>query len=578
MGLTDFQIICETLNLKISLETKKAIFYDFLESLGPVQCHKLLSKFVADGLVTCEEEFEVETVLDHYKEDGQDYYLIKWLGWGHKHNSWEPASHLRCGTLLEAYHKELSNRKPRECKRKLLSSSESEHENVKKKHSDLVLKKISESRIIENMSLRDIATYYSHVKKVPPKKASRPRQLKSSKKHMCTEVKKVLKDWEIEMNAIAQGYDQAYLFVENNVDLEGPPSDFIYINERKEGAGVTISQDPLLGCDCQDCYNDRKTCCPTVSSSTLAYRKATGRLRVPRGVPIYECNKLCRCGPDCFNRVVQKGRKFKICIFRTANGRGWGVKSLQKIKKGSFVVEYVGEVITEEEAERRGQNYDVVGCTYLFDLDFHDADAPFSVDAGRYGNAAHFINHSCDPNLEVHVVWINTIDPRLPHICLFAKRDIQVNEELSFDYMSGNIMPENNQSFIGESLDTDPGATPRLDKQTSSHVTSDGNESLPSPNKHEHKTTDIAALDHNSGQSGISSPTKCQPNIDILTENHLSPEKVADTSDDFQNNTAGIPTPPSSESESTTGSPKRVSRFTMACLCGATNCRKYLFF
>jgi len=33
-----------------------------------------------------------------------------------------------------------------------------------------------------------------------------------------------------------------------------------------------------------------------------------------------------------------------VCIFRTANGRGWGVKAMQKIKKGSFVMEYVGEV------------------------------------------------------------------------------------------------------------------------------------------------------------------------------------------------------------------------------------------
>ena len=44
------------------------------------------------------------------------------------------------------------------------------------------------------------------------------------------------------------------------------------------------------------------------------------------------------------NRVVQQGRKHRVCIFRTANGRGWGVKAMQKIKKGSFVMEYVGEV------------------------------------------------------------------------------------------------------------------------------------------------------------------------------------------------------------------------------------------
>lgn len=58
------------------------------------------------------------------------------------------------------------------------------------------------------------------------------------------------------------------------------------------------------------------------------------------------------------------------------------------------------QVITNEEAERRGKEYDAVGRTYLFDLDFHDADAPFAVDAGVYGNAAHFINHSVSAEWE----------------------------------------------------------------------------------------------------------------------------------------------------------------------------------
>ena len=34
----------------------------------------------------------------------------------------------------------------------------------------------------------------------------------------------------------------------------------------------------------------------------------------------------------------------QLAIFRTSNSRGWGVKTLQKIKRGTFVMEYVGEV------------------------------------------------------------------------------------------------------------------------------------------------------------------------------------------------------------------------------------------
>ena len=74
-------------------------------------------------------------------------------------------------------------------------------------------------------------------------------------------------------------------------------------------------------------------------------------------------------------------------------GRGWGVKTCSPIKKGTFVTEYVGELITFEEAERRGQQYDKEGTTYLFDLDFNDS-AEFTIDAAHSGNVSHFLNHS----------------------------------------------------------------------------------------------------------------------------------------------------------------------------------------
>jgi len=52
------------------------------------------------------------------------------------------------------------------------------------------------------------------------------------------------------------------------------------------------------------------------------------------------------------------------------------------------------QVISNEEAEIRGKEYDSVGRTYLFDLDFNGDDCPFTVDAAVYGNVSHFVNHS----------------------------------------------------------------------------------------------------------------------------------------------------------------------------------------
>ena len=105
------------------------------------------------------------------------------------------------------------------------------------------------------------------------------------------------------------------------------------------------------------------------------------------------------------------------------------------IKAGSFVVEYVGEVITSDEAEKRGRKYDAEGRTYLFDLDFNlGQENVYTVDAAFYGNLSHFINHSCDPNLYIFSVFINNLDPNMPQLAMFAKRDIKRGEQITFDY------------------------------------------------------------------------------------------------------------------------------------------------
>ena len=83
--------------------------------------------------------------------------------------------------------------------------------------------------------------------------------------------------------------------------------------------------------------------CPGASLHKFAYNDQ-GQVRLRAGLPIYECNSRCRCGYDCPNRVVQKGIRYDLCIFRTDDGRGWGVRTLEKIRKNSFVMEYVGEV------------------------------------------------------------------------------------------------------------------------------------------------------------------------------------------------------------------------------------------
>jgi len=100
----------------------------------------------------------------------------------------------------------------------------------------------------------------------------------------------------------------------------------------------------------------------------------------------------------------------------------------------------MGEVIGREQAEelikcRNGQdepNY-ILFLRELFTKNSKiENDIKLTIiDAKNYSNQARFINHSCEPNLFVLPVRINNI---VPHAALFALRDINEMEELSYDY------------------------------------------------------------------------------------------------------------------------------------------------
>lgn len=210
-----------------------------------------------------------------------------------------------------------------------------------------------------------------------------------------------LLNWQHQLNKQRDGTDE-FILVENEVDRATPPFYFKYISSNHYVTGVPNPSDPevsgsLCGCECyvlgKKCGSKSSLCCPKMANAEFAYSKA-GKVQVEPGTPIYECNSKCSCPADCVNRVVQHGRKVPLCIFRTVDGRGWGVKTVQPIKAHTFITEYVGEIITSEEAERRGCYYDQLGSTYLFDLDFDDDNSEFTIDAAREGNISHFFNHS----------------------------------------------------------------------------------------------------------------------------------------------------------------------------------------
>jgi uncharacterized protein len=108
---------------------------------------------------------------------------------------------------------------------------------------------------------------------------------------------------------------------------------------------------------------------------------------------------------------------------RKSNIQGRGVFATRTIRAGERIIEYRGEIVDEDEADRRYPwNGDERHHTFLFRLDNGSV-----IDAGgRRGNAAKYINHSCDPNCEA----VEEDD----RIFIEAVRTISKGEELAYDY------------------------------------------------------------------------------------------------------------------------------------------------
>ena len=101
---------------------------------------------------------------------------------------------------------------------------------------------------------------------------------------------------------------------------------------------------------------------------------------------------------------------------------GFGVFAARRIRKGTTVIEYLGDRVSHAQADARYEDKDPNdNHTFLFTV-----DAKTVIDAGVNGNEARYINHGCDPNCES-----TTVNRR---VYIVAIRTIQPGEELSYDY------------------------------------------------------------------------------------------------------------------------------------------------
>lgn len=103
---------------------------------------------------------------------------------------------------------------------------------------------------------------------------------------------------------------------------------------------------------------------------------------------------------------------FKLKVKRSRSGLG--LYTEEPIKKGSFIIEYYGPILTNKERDERGGKY-------LF-----ETSANRTIDGtGRY-NIARYVNHCCKPNCEVEIIR--------GRVYIVAKKNITAGEELAYDY------------------------------------------------------------------------------------------------------------------------------------------------
>uniref|UniRef100_A0A0N5AHQ1 Histone-lysine N-methyltransferase n=1 Tax=Syphacia muris TaxID=451379 RepID=A0A0N5AHQ1_9BILA len=356
------------------------------------------SKYITDYASSDEEEtaensinlvpdrfgyYTVERVLAERKGNKKvSYYYIKWVGWSHRYDTWEPKENL--GRVEYVMKKFRAREEALSC---------------------IVHKK-------------GVCSDFEHL-----------RQLRN------------LARWEKDINDKLKLSHQRGLYVYNDISEDLKPKNFTYITSNILPKSMKPFSIKVVDhfCKCSDGCGKSLHCCPELAGYKNFYtmQGSLKQIYCKDQGKVVECNDRCSCSIRCPTRVLQRGRRNLVAIARTLHC-GWGVFALEKIPENRFVVEYVGEVLSPQDARKRKDPY------YQFEVS-EDGQISYVIDAKNFGNESAFINHSCDPNLVAVPVYVERMIPGYHRIGFFALRDIERGEELTLDYFNN---PNEESNYI----------------------------------------------------------------------------------------------------------------------------------
>ncbi|KAL9230895.1 hypothetical protein vseg_006187 [Gypsophila vaccaria] len=268
---------------------------------------------------------------------------------------------------------------------------------------------------------------------------------------------------------LSSGAESLPVSLVNDLDDEKAPSYFSYMRAIKYTKPYNLG-DSSYGCNCTTACAAGDLNCACIRKNGGEFPYTSNGVLVSRKPLVYECAPSCPCYVNCKNKVSQGGLKARLEVFKTRD-RGWGLRSWDPIRSGTFICEYAGEVIDKEKYDRNeigntdyifdtSRAYDksfkwncdppLVGDAVTGDLnEDYNIPQPLVINAKDSGNVARFMNHSCSPSVFWQPVVYELNGGSYIHIAFYAIRHIPPMTELTFDYGISQSENRRKRCFCG---------------------------------------------------------------------------------------------------------------------------------